>query len=311
MASPARRTFLMTLSLAVAPAALRAQAAATIRVNTNLLTSVQPSIALELGLFEKAGLDVKIGLQPSAAAIITGVVTGAIDAGTSTVVLLSSALLHGVPLKYFAPNILWNSATPYSGLVVAKDGPIQAARDFEGKTMGIVSLRDATHLVALAYLVKNGVDTTKVSFIETPFSAMLQAVSSGRVAGAIAAEPFMPQPTDNLRVFAYPGDTLGKRYMSSGFFSTAAWLNANTAIARKFAAAMRDAAHWANDPANRQRTVEIFEKYTKLERPAAERVAATTSFADQLRPEMIDPWLDWAYRLKFTERRVRAQEMIA
>lgn len=310
---PSRKAFLATL--AVLPAtttSIGAQApAAPLRISTVAIESLmEPYYAMDLGLFTKAGIDPHIMAQTTGASGITGAVTGAVDIAASSVVQMASALLHGVPLQYVAPAAMWNSAAPNGGLVVASDSPIQTARDFEGKTIAINSLHDVTHLAALAYLIQNGADPEKVRFIELFFPAMLPAVRSGRVAGAVSTAPFLPVAGDGTRVLAQAYNAIAEHFMLLGFFSTAAWAKAHAAVARSFASVMGETAHWANDKANYHASAEIVEKYAKIPATATEQRVRIT-YGEQLDPGMIQPLLDWAYRVKFTERRVRAQELIA
>jgi NitT/TauT family transport system substrate-binding protein len=283
--------------------------AATLRVSVQPVEGgLGPYYALESGLFSKAGLDVQIVATANGAASSTAVVAGVLDIGQSSPPAVVSAALHGVPLRLFAANILWSSAAPIGGMIVAKDSPIRSARDFEGKTIGVAALDSGTHIIAAAWLVKNGADLSKVSFIEVPFSAMLAAIGAGRVAGALELSPFMPGPNDDTRVLALGWDALGDRYMSTGYIATEAWLKANRALAHRFASVMYETAHWANDPANRARTGEIVQKYTKLSDAVLQRLVRST-FADRFSPSMVEPYLDWEYRLKFTPRRVRVDEV--
>jgi NitT/TauT family transport system substrate-binding protein len=307
-----RRAFLTALALSVTAAKAPAQSPPAVQLRVSvppIEAGMEPYYALDMGFFSKAGLDVQIVSAASGAASSTAVVTGAIDIGQSTAPLIASAVLHDVPIKFFAAAVIWNNAAPFAGMIVAKDSPIRTARDFEGKTVGIVALHDGTHLVAAAWLAKNGADVSKVSFVETPFSTMLNAVSSGRVAGALSASPFMPGPNDDTRVLAIAYDALGDRYLATGYIATNAWLKSNRATAHRFATVMYETAHWANDSANRARSTEILQKYTKMTDAVVARLARST-FAEQLVPGMVEPYLDWSYRLKFHERRVRPAEIV-
>ncbi len=79
-------------------------------------------------------------------------------------------------------------------------------------------------------------------------------------------------------------------------------------IARRFAAAIYETARWAN--ANHARSGEILVKYAKID-PSVIGKMTRYDFADSLGPDLIAPSLDWAYRMKFIERRVLPSEMIA
>jgi len=282
----------------------------TLRVSTVFVDgAAQPLYAQELGYFADQGLDVQISPSGNGAAGITAVVGGAVDIGISSVVQMASALLHGVDLKYVAPGALALRSSPTGGLVVAADSTIAAPRDFEGQTIGVAALRDATHLAAMAYLIKGGADPGKVSFVEVPFPAMLPAVAAGRLAGAVSIQPFLPAAGDPTRILASAFDSIADRYMVVGYFVSGPWVAANRAAIRRFATAMREAARWGNDPANRARSAQIIEKIGKVPAAVTQRFNRST-YGEVLEPATIDPLLEWENRLKWTDRLVRAREMI-
>jgi ABC-type nitrate/sulfonate/bicarbonate transport system substrate-binding protein len=109
-------------------------------------------------------------------------------------------------------------------------------------------------------------------------------------------------------VFALVHAAIGKRIMTGGWFTTADWLKANTAVAKRFVAAIYETARWAN--ANHAATGAILLKYAKIE-PAVVAKMTRTTFATSLTPDLLDSTLDWAARVKFTDRRVMPSEMIA
>lgn len=270
----------------------------------------QPLYAQELGYFADEGLDVQIDPAGNGAGGITAVVGGAVDIGMSSVVQMASAMVRGVDLKYIAAGAMWNSAVPTGALVVAADSPIQSARDFEGKTIGVGALRDATHLAAMAYLIKGGADPQRVSFVEVPFPAMLPAVTAARVAGVVTVPPFFPAPGDGTRILTAAWDAIADHYMLVGYFATGAWVQANRPVMRRFATAMRRAAHWGNDPVNHLQSAQIIERIGKAPAAVTQRFARST-YGETLQPSAIDPLLQWESRFKWTERLVHAQEMIA
>jgi ABC-type nitrate/sulfonate/bicarbonate transport system substrate-binding protein len=80
------------------------------------------------------------------------------------------------------------------------------------------------------------------------------------------------------------------------------------AAAHAFATVIYQTARWAN--ANHDKSAVILQKYTKIDDATVHRMVRVT-YAESLEPDMIDPTLELAAREKFTERRVRAAEMIA
>jgi ABC-type nitrate/sulfonate/bicarbonate transport system substrate-binding protein len=109
-------------------------------------------------------------------------------------------------------------------------------------------------------------------------------------------------------VLAKPFELIGRRLMIGGWFATSDWQKKNVAAARAFAGVIYETARWAN--ANHDKSALILQKYTKIDDATVRRMVRVT-YAESLEPDMIDPTLDLAAREKFTERRVRAPEMIA
>jgi NitT/TauT family transport system substrate-binding protein len=304
------RTLFLGIAPAVAAAASRADAQATaLRVGSVPVDAfAQAYYAAEMGFFSKAGLNVEITTFSNGAGSTTAIAGGALDVGISTVAMMANATLHGVPLVYIAGGALYDDRAPTTVLCVAKDATLTGPKDFEGKAIAVVGLRDGTHLAAGAYLTKGGADMSRVSFIEMPFPTMAPALKRGTVAGAIIAEPFVTAYADDVRVFALAEGAIAPRFMTGGWFSSLAWVNANRDTARRFANVMYETARWAN--ANHARSGEILQKYAKIDQATISRMTRTT-FAQNLTPALLDPSLQWAARLKFTDRLVTAKEMIA
>jgi NitT/TauT family transport system substrate-binding protein len=309
----ARRIFLGTAAVAAAAAlgtSIRAQGLTPLKIAANPVeTFAEPYYAEELGLFAKAGLAVELSRVTSGAAALQGVTTGAVDIGTSSIVQMANAYLNGVRLTYFAGSAYIDAATQTStGLCVAKDSPIRSARDLEGKIISVASIRDGTHLMAAAYLQRNGIDLAKVNFVELPFPAQAAALVRGQIGAAVCVEPFMPGENDDLRLLATSVETIGPRFAAAGWLSTPKWIRDNRSIARRYAAVMYETARWANDKANTARKNEILAKITKMDMALLTRMVHAT-YTTSLDEADFDPWLDWAYRVRFIDKRVRAREL--
>ena len=144
-----------------------------------------------------------------------------------------------------------------------------------------------------------------MSFIETHFATMQQAVASGRIAGALSQNPSCRAHRRYARAPGY--DALGDHYLALAFCTGIGQSKRATA---QIPNAIYESARWANDKANKVRTSEIFEKYSKTPATTIARMVRAT-FAEKLDPAMVDPWLDWSFRLKFIERRLRGSELVA
>jgi len=290
------------------PAVVVAQNLTTLRVGSVALDSFAEALyGHDAGIFARAGLNLEIVPFTNGAGSTTAIAGGAIDIGISTVTMMANAAIHGLPLVYIAGGALFDG-TPNTALVVAKTSKIANAKDFVGKKVAVSGLKDGTHLPFVVWLTKNGVDPASVSVIEMPFPSMVPAITRGTIDGAVCGEPFITLGVDDVRVLAIVHTALAPRFMTGGWLTSAAWAKANAPLAKRFAAAMYETARWSNK--NRDATGDILAKYTKLDRGVIGRMTRT-DFADTLNRQLLAPSLDWAYKMKFIEREVSSNEMIA
>jgi NitT/TauT family transport system substrate-binding protein len=307
----ARRTALAALALfAGSGRRLGAQPAATLRVGSVVSDGFgEVWYAQDMGFFNAAGLNVEITAFPNGSASAQAVVGGALDIGITGPIGLANATIHGVPLVYVAVGNIYNTAAPTIAFCVAKESPLRTAKDFEGATIAVQGIKDPTHLAAITWFVKNGADVAKISVVEVPVAQMGGALERGTVAGAMLSEPFLTAATTtSARIFAKAYDAIANRVMLAGWFARADWVSRNTPLARRFAAAIHQTAVWAN--ANHERSGAILQKYSKISDETL-RAMTRVTYGERLDPALIEPQLQIAARLKFTERLVTANEVIA
>ncbi len=220
--------------------------------------------AQEMGYFKRAGLDVKITSFNGGGAITAAVAAGALDIGATNSGSLSSAHVRGLPLVMIAPGGAYTSASPTTVLAVAKSSPIRSAKDLEGKTVAVSTLRDLQQIACMLWIDKNGGDSKKVGFVELPVPQMAPALARGRIDAAMILEPEETQAKDETRVLGKAYDAIAKQLLITGWVANKNWLDRNPEAARRFAGAIRDTADWANR--NPDATASILEKFTKIPR---------------------------------------------
>ena len=312
MPSFTRRSLLAGSAAAIAFARARpadAQTRIKLRIGATANDSfAEAYYAQDLGNFTRAGIDAEITTFANGAQVSTGVASGALDIGISSVITLANATIRGLPFVYIAGGGMYTAAAPTIVLCVTKDSTVTGARDLEGKTVSVSGIKDITHLAVVAYLIKGGANPAKVNIIEMPFSQVSAALKRGAIAAGIISEPSLAASIEDVRVLAKPFELIGRRLMIGGWFATSDWQKKNPAAAHAFADVIYETARWAN--ANRDKSALILQKYTKIDDATVHRMVRVT-YAELLEPDMIDPTLDLAAREKFTERRVRAGEMIA
>src|ERR1700722_16835417 len=139
-----RRTLLVAgaaTALARPSEAVAQTAPATIRIGLGLNDSgLLPIYAQELGLLQPAGMAFDIQTFNNNALITQAILAGALDVGVIDALQVANAVIHGIPLAFFAGGALFEHNSGTLVLVTAKSSPYHTARDLEGQSVGVSSL---------------------------------------------------------------------------------------------------------------------------------------------------------------------------
>jgi len=309
MISRRRALALTTVPLAFAPLPARAQSPPHVRIGAGIDDAfMQPYYATELGLFKKASIDTEIVHAANPGAYAAALAAGAIDIGMSDPVALAQAVVKGLPFAYFAGGPLSSRDDPTLVLSVAKNSPIRSAKDLEGKTVAIISVRSTMQITTMEWLRVHGADGTKVKFYELHFPEMAPALVRGTVDAALLGEPFLTENKADIRPIGVPFDTVAKVFYIFGWFARRDWLAANAETAHALAAAFYEAARWAN--AHRAESAVIEAKYTSVDLDTV-RTMQRNPQSTSLNPAYIQPLLDMATRYNLLDRPFTAAELIA
>jgi NitT/TauT family transport system substrate-binding protein len=263
-----RQAFVTVLSLVLLTSAARHAQAQTTTVTvltTPIDSAAEVFIAKDLGYFAKQGLDVDVQPGTNGSAIAAAVSSDAADIGYSDLVTLAKGYLKGIPFVAIAPAAIWTSAAPVAGLVVPANSPIKSAQDLAGKVIAVPGLGTLAEYSPRAWIDQNGGDATTAKFIEMPYAAMPAALAAGRIDVAYISEPFLAVVRKDVRILGYSHNAVAKQFLQSAWFTTLQWAKDHPDVVRRFAAAMRETAIWANQKANQAKSAEILAKYTKID----------------------------------------------
>ena len=265
--------------------------------------------ALDLGLFEKAGLNVEITPFTNGAAMAAAAAGGSIDVGIGDATELANGISRGIPFVLIAGGGVYASAAPTTTLCITKTSTIAKAADLEGQTLAVVSLVSLMSAAVKSWLTENGADITKIKFVELPFPQMPGALSRGAIQAATLSEPIMSDAlAADAKIFGKPYDAIAKQFYISDWFTTRDWLGKNPDVAKRFVGAIYDAARWAN--AHHDESAAILSKYTKIDVERIKRMNRS-GYATDLKPGMIQPVLDTAFKYKALGAATQASAMIA
>lgn len=268
---------------------------------------MEPYWAQELGFFRRADLDAQI-LTIGPVAAVPAAVGGTLDVGMADPIVVALAVARGFPLAYFAGGPLSTRSASTLVLCVSRDGAVRSAKDLEGKTIAIISVRSLMQITTIEWLRRNGADDSKVRFVEMRFPEMAPGLARGTIDAAMVGEPFLTESKANLRPLGVPFQTVAPTFTIFGWFARRDWLDTNAELARRLAAVFYETARWAN--AHRDESATIEAKYTKIQ-PDVARVMARNPLATSLRDADLQPVLDIAARYKLLDHPMRAADLIA
>lgn len=148
-------------------------------------------VALTNGIFKKHGLEVS--LSPYVASNTTSV-NMLQSRSVDITVLTPSALLQttdaGLDLVLVYGGAMLPSEHKW-GVFARKDSGVQSAKDFEGKTFGMIITTGAFEIFFHNWMEQNGADPSKVNLVQVPLSSMADFLTSQKIDGGIVATPFL------------------------------------------------------------------------------------------------------------------------
>ncbi len=312
MRAPSRAGFIRDIaalsSAAAAGAPLFAEAANPIRFLTVGSESGAAAVyASEQNFFKNAGVDVNVSIMASGGSVIPAVIGGSAEFGVSNPISLATAFSHGAPIVCFAATVYYRTSSPNSLLMVAKDSPVQSARDLNGKTVAVNGLRNTPQLSTQVWLDKNGADSKSVKFTEIPFPEMGLALTSGRVDAAFFSEPALSLVRNNLRVLGDPYGAIASQFITGSYFTTRTYAAAQPSVVASVGRALRAAATWANGHPND--TAAILARIQKLDVDRVKTMARSI-YAEQLSPNDLQPVFDVAFKYGYLPAEISAKAMI-
>ena len=194
-------------------------------------------LAMEKGFFKTEGLELETVPMAGGAVIVQGVTSGDLQIGWTNVISLYQAHIEGFDFKLVAPGASSTKDKKEThAILVANASPIKTAKDLEGKTVAVNTLNNIVHLMAMAWIDKNGGSSSKVKFVEVPFPQMEAALSGGKLDAVSIHEPFATAAVEKggTRILSYPwGDVLPK-FQIAAWFASEKWIQKNKAMAQAF-----------------------------------------------------------------------------
>jgi NitT/TauT family transport system substrate-binding protein len=191
--------------------------------------------------------------------------------------------------------------------VTTKQSPLRTAKDLEGKTVAVNGLKNLPHIATMAWIDKNGGDSSAVKFIEIPIPATQAALSSGRVDAAILNEPFLSAALQaDARVFGNCYEAIAKDFTYGAFVATQQWASDHPDLVRAFRSIVYESSRWANTHV--AAASEILMRDAKLDVSALKNHDA---YAEKFDPSLMQPVIDASAKYGVIKASFPVSEMVA
>ena len=264
---------------------------------------------IQSGLFKSSGLDVVMDPQHNGPSVMSGVVGNSYQFGKSSTPPLLNAFAKGLPFTIVWPAGLYDARAPIAGLLVKSDSPMRKAADLNGKTIAVGALNDIHSLAAMAWMDKNGGDSSTVKFTEIPISEIPIAIATGRVLAGSVNEPVLSAALDDgkLRSLGAHFSGIAPRFMYTAWFTTKTYASANGAIVKNVGATLRKSSEYVNG--HHAQTIDLIAKFTSLE-PSQVQKMTRVEQGTALDPRLIQPVIDAMLKYKFLTQPLDAREIL-
>lgn len=148
-------------------------------------------VAKDKGIFEKNGLDVSLTNMNKPSDHPAALVSGSMDIGYASPLAIVQANQNGLDLVALGAVARETKAHPDVGIVVRKGSGIASAKDLAGKKVAVSAINSNLHLMLVYWLKQQGVDTSKMQFVEVPMGSGADALRGGSIDAMAIIEPFL------------------------------------------------------------------------------------------------------------------------
>ena len=261
--------------------------------------------ALDNGFFKQVGLTIDVQPYNGGGAIATAVGGGALQIGIVNPLPVAVAHERGLDFVIIAPGSLYDVDSTPPNLMIAPNSTIRTGKDFDGATIAVTTLQGLDPLGASLWIDQNGGDSHRVKLVELPQTLMADGVASGRVAGAMIADPAATAAlkAGKVRGLSKSYALIGNHFFVSCWFANRDWANKNVDVIRRFRIAIDRAGEWATR--NPEAAAAILHKYMNITVERAREVHAKS-----IERSMVQPVIDAAVRYKLLDRPMDARDII-
>jgi NitT/TauT family transport system substrate-binding protein len=231
--------------------------------NLAVTNSAALVLGVQKGFFRSEGLDVTLKDTP-AASTQAAVVSGEAQFAFTNVPAILAAASNGLPVRIVGPagKYARDNAKVHIQVAVPADSPIRTAKDLEGRKLAVDTLFQLPHLSFIISARSAGVDTSKITFVETPYPAMADALAKKQVDAADLGEPFLtPELAKGARSIISNGVGFAPETVQTMWVTSASYLAEHRDTVDRFTRALQKSNEYASGHDGELR--QVLTTYTK------------------------------------------------
>jgi NitT/TauT family transport system substrate-binding protein len=223
-------------------------------------------VASEEGYFSRRGLDVELKLIPLNPSLPAALQADSLQVAGPTPSVYLQSVDGGLDHVILAGAGTTAKTMTGIGLVAKAGSGVKTAQDCIGRKIGVPGLGAYLHVSFRAWLKSQGVDHTKVNFIESAFPQHGDVLRGGSLDAVVTADPFMARILSNGigYVVSFYTTFLPEGLPTIVYAARRDWVQKNPAAARAFREAIVEAAAFMNNPKNGAKVREHVGRYIKL-----------------------------------------------
>ena len=258
------------LALTITPVGNAMAQAAALRISVIPIFDVAPLFAAQAqGYLAAEGLTVSTDQVVGGTVGIPGIVSGDYDIAYSNAPSVVLALDRGIDLRIMIQGSGVADPPPAPVALIKRAGdPIRTGKDLEGKAIAVNALSNIQWMIARSWVKATGGNPDKVTYLEFPIPAQLEAVRSKRVDAAMATDPFLTIGLEQPQDFALLDWAFNRVYPDG---PAAFWVTSGAAVQTKapalraFLRAYRRGVAWVNANRGQQSLFALVAGYSHLD----------------------------------------------
>jgi NitT/TauT family transport system substrate-binding protein len=209
------------------------------------------------GIFADHGLELEVETGQGGAALLPAVMSGSMDFATGNPISLLQARDQGLDVRVVS-SYTYDTAEGVHAVLALKDSAIGSAKDLEGKTVAVNTLKSMGDLTIMEAVANDGGDPSKVTFVEMPYPNMEQALDRGDVDAVWTPEPFMTIISGGIgKAVSYPGVESVEGHPTMMYFSSADFVENEPETVQKMSDAINEAMDFAQENPDKVRQTAV------------------------------------------------------